>query len=203
MIDNLASGPNGNRGVPARRSAGLVDGYEFQRLPAAAHRVLKLLRLSHPTQGRTAFSGCDYDELRAWPSRFVKRRIVGITSPSATIGRPSVAQPPARTSTSQGETRLSAVGVRQPATTPSSAADSTVSTDSDFTFGQNHVVAAATAKATAQISVSSSDHEAEAAPLNSAAPEISAAGSSASSSAPVIPQVAATVRNLTRAFPRK
>jgi hypothetical protein len=78
-----------------------------------------------------------------------------------------------------------------------------VSTDSDFTFGQNHVVAAATAKATAQISVSSSDHEAEAAPLNSAAPEISAAGSSASSSAPVIPQVAATVRNLTRAFPRK
>jgi hypothetical protein len=203
MIDNLASGPNGNRGVPARRSAGLVDGYEFQRLPAAAHRVLKLLRLSHPTQGRTAFSGCDYDELRAWPSRFVKRRIVGITSPSATIGRPSVAQPPARTSTSQGETRLSAVGVRQPATTPSSAADSTVSTDSDFTFGQNHVVAAATAKATAQISVSSSDHEAEAAPLKSAAPEISAAGSSASSSAPVIPQVAATVRNLTRAFPRK
>jgi hypothetical protein len=203
MIDNLASGPNGNRGVPARRSAGLVDGYEFQRLPAAAHRVLKLLRLSHPTQGRTAFSGCDYDELRAWPSRFVKRRIVGITSPSATIGRPSVAQPPARTSTSQGETRLSAVGVRQPATTPSSAAESTVSTDSDFTFGQNHVVAAATAKATAQISVSSSDHEAEAAPLNSAAPEISAAGSSASSSAPVIPQVAATVRNLTRAFPRK
>ena len=119
------------------------------------------------------------------------------------MGLPSVADPPARTNTSQGETRLSAAGVLQLATTPSSSTvDNAVTTVSDFTFGQNHVTVAARARVTAQSAVSNTDDPAVVAALAVGTPGTSAADRMASSR-PVIPHVTETVKNLILALPRK
>ena len=127
-----------------------------------------------------------------------------MTSPSATMGLPRVAEPPARTSTSQGETRLSDAGVLQLTTTPSSSAvDNTVSTVSDFTFAQNHVAVAAAARETVQIAVSNTDARVGVAVLDVGTSGTSTADRTASISRPEIPHVTETVRNLILALPRK
>jgi hypothetical protein len=46
---DVTSGPNVDRGVPARRSVSNADASGMQRAPAPAHQIWNSLRLSHPT----------------------------------------------------------------------------------------------------------------------------------------------------------